>query len=206
MAVKGKGDHMTDQEFLNLVLSMFNIERTVGDGTVETKLVELFKPFAFRECCMFSDWSFLIKTRFYDACDCIQCDCEGMDGYDGHPHGFVLPQDFMKVRLLNGRYNEGFSIKGREIWCDHPSLRLDYYSYDCSKAPVEFEQLAAYRCAIDISQQLDPQGNALKVAQSLHQITLTTLSNRDAWSTRRKNPEFDLDDTVFKVPGNPYNP
>ena len=186
----------TEQEFLNLTLSMFNISRQIDDDALETRLVKQFKPLAYRECCMFSDWSFLIKTISYDKTDNVDED----GGYDGHPYGFLLPYDFMKVRLINDRYNEGFSIKGNVIYVDFPTLKLDFYSYDYTNAPVEFDQLACYRCAIDISQLLDPQGTALNVAQSLHQIVLTTLSNQDAHSRRKKTAEFDLDDTVFKVP------
>lgn len=189
---------MEAQEFQDLVLSLFNIERTVGDGTVESKLVERFKPLAYRECCMFADWSFLVKTKVYEAGDHVDC-----RGYDGHMYGFRLPQDFMKARLIDGRYNASFSIKGWCIYVDEPTLRLDYWSFDTTNAPKEFDQLAAYRCAIDMSQMLDPQGKALQAAQSLHQITLTTLSNMDSWSKRTRNPEFDIEDTMFRVPGNP---
>lgn len=189
---------MTDQEYLDLVLSLFNIERTADDGSVETRLVGRFKGLAYRECCMFADWSFLIKTRMYYEEDCLED-----EGYDGHPFGFLLPSDFMKVHLINGRYNEGFSIKGKNIYVDTPSLRLDYYSFDFTNAPIEFDQLSAYRCAIDISQLLDSQGNALQVAQSLHQIVLQTLQNKDAFSKRKKIKEFDAEDSVFTVPFSP---
>lgn len=184
----------TDQEFLNLTLSIFNIEREITDGSLETRLVAQFKPLAYRECCMFADWSFLIKTETYEESDSVD------DEYDGHKYGFTLPEDFLKARLINDNYNEAFSVKGNCIYVDYPTLKLDYYSYDYTNAPVEFDQLACYRCAIDISQLLDPNGAALSTAQSLHQIVLTTLSNRDVNMTRKKTAEFDLDDTVFKVP------
>lgn len=188
-------ERFTDQEFLNLTLSLFNIERQIDDDSLETRLVKQFKPLAYRECCMFADWSFLIKTVKYDSGDAIDD-----EGYDGHQYGYTLPDDFLKAKLINDRYNEGFSIKGNTIYVDFPSLRLDYYSYDYTEAPVEFDQLACYRCAVDISQLLDPQGTVLNVAQSLHQIVLTTLNNRDANMMRKKVAEFDLEDTVFKVP------
>lgn len=186
---------MTDQEYLDLVLSLFNLERTTDDGSVETRLVSRFKSLAYRECCMFYDWSFLIKTKSY-----TEDDVADTDGYDGHIYGFELPTDFMKANLINNRYNEGFAIKGKNIYVDTPSLRLDYYSFDYTNAPIEFDQLSAYRCAIDISQLLDSQGNALEVAQGLHNIVLQTLQNKDVFSKRKKNAEFDANDSTFKVP------
>lgn len=186
---------MTTQEFLDLVLSIFNIKRSVADNTVETNLVEQFKPIAYRECCMFADWSFLIKTRTYEEDDCVED-----EGFDGHEFGFTLPSDFMKAKLINNKYNEAFSIKGNNIYVDYPTLRLDYFSSDYSNAPEEFHQLVAYRCAIDISQMLDPQGNSLSVASSLHQLILTTLTNTDSYSKRNKNKEFDFEDSVFTIP------
>lgn len=191
-------DRFTDQQFLNLTLSLFNIERKTDDDSLETRLVELYKPLSYRECCMFSDWTFLIKTQKYESTDATE------DEYDGHPYGYTLPDDFLKAYLINGNYNEGFSVKGNMIYVDYPQLRLDYYSYDYTNAPVEFDQLACYRCAIDISQLLDPQGAVLNTAQNLHQITLTTLVNKDANSKRKKTAEFDADDTVFKIPTKDY--
>lgn len=187
-------DRFDDQQFLDLTLSLFNIQRKIDDDTLETRLVKLYKPLAYRECCMFSDWSFLIKTVEYEKDDAVD------EEYDGHKYGFTLPDDFLKAYLINGKYNEAFSVKGNTIFIDYPSLRLDYYSYDYENAPVEFDQLACYRCAIDISQMLDPQGAVLNTAQGLHQIVLTTLNNRDVNNKRKKVAEFDLEDTVFKVP------
>ena len=191
-------DRFTDQQFLDLTLSLFNISRKIDDDSLETGLVALYKPLAYRECCMFSDWTFLIKTKKYETTEAIE------DSYDGHEYSYKLPDDFLKAYLINGKYNEGFSIKGNYIYVDYPTLRLDYYSFDYTDAPVEFDQLASYRCAIDISQMLDPQGAVLNTAQGLHQIVLTTLSNREANAKRKKTAEFDANDTVFKIPTKDY--
>jgi hypothetical protein len=161
-----------------------------------------------------SDWTFLTKTREYDA-DEINNDepvlvSEYTDTknrvkgesfeqggqayyhvytpYKNFAFGYNLPNDFIRVRYIDNKANIGYAIKGDDLYCNMYGCTLDYLSSTMRNLPIEFGYLVAYKCAVDLSMYLDPEGTALSRASTLLQQTFAILKQRDDNNSKLQNP------------------
>ena len=217
------------QGVMNVALSFFGLNRHLTEDANEKEVI-LFKqtlPMAIRFCASMSDWSFLIKSVDYEPEDIINdnpvlydryTDRAGMKRgnvfyindnkyvhvyrtYKEYMYGYRLPRDFMKVRYIDDDIRIGYAIKGNELYCNFKGIKLDYISDRLNSIPVEFGYLIAYRCAVEMSNHLDPEGTAFQRATSSLQQVYTLLKGKDDDAIRLQNPAqnqyIDIDSTYW---------
>lgn len=220
---------MNAQGVMNVSLSFFGLHRNIVDDRLEKEVI-LFKqtlPIAIRFCASLSDWSFLVKSVDYEVDDIIndepvpyekwvdapwrvKGDVFLQNGrkyfhsyrtYKDYTYGYKLPSDFMKVRYIDDDIRIGYAVRGRELYCDFKGIKLDYISDRMDAIPVEFAYLVAYRCAIEMSNHLDPEGTAFQRATSSLQQVFTILKAKDDDAIRLQNPAqnhyVDIDSTYW---------
>lgn len=186
---------MTEQQFYDIVLSVFNVRREPNDGTQEDVLIQTYRPLANIQCARIYDWSF--QTRTYEYCHDDVMSCHDIP-FRSFRFAYRLPSDFVKVLYINGEYEKEFQVSGNEIWVNEPIRRLDYISSNDRYAPEDYKYLEAYYTAISISQMLDSAGTAMQRAQNLAAMCIANLKETEAANKREK--PIDLDAFIFDSP------
>ena len=186
------GEHMTEQDFYDVVLSLFNLRRTPDDGTQEDVLIKTYKPLALVQCARLSDWTFLSKTKVYEYGDELNIDSGAIiDTFREFMFCYRLPKDFVRVMYINGEYDASFQVSGNTIWTKERVGKLDYVSSDTKNAPEDYMYLVAYYVAMSISQMLDSSGTAMTRAQNLVAVAVSGLQQTEAANKRQKRPDID---------------
>ena len=189
-----EGGMLNEQGVMNVSLSFFDITRSLINDSTEKEVILFRQALSNAKvfCASMSDWSFLIKTVEYDEDDVTNSEEE--DGetvytkYKNYLYGYRLPNDFLKVKYVNGDTRIGFAVKGNEVYCNFLGCSVDYLSSDLKNLPMDFGYLVAYKCAIDIAQHLDPEGTAMARASNMLQQTFTVLKQRDDMNFKLQNP------------------
>ena len=212
-----EGGTLNEQGVLNVALSFFGLAMSITDDATE-KEVMLFNqvyPIAQSYCASMSEWTFLTKTAEYEEDDVYNDEpvlasnynnargtvkgdsYTGSDGntychvytpYKNYKYAYSLPSDFLRVRYIDNDPRIGYAIKGKAIYCNSLGMSLDYLSSTMHNLPIEFGYLVAYKCAVDLSMYLDPEGTALSRASTLLQQTYSLLKQRDDLNSKLQNP------------------
>lgn len=224
-----EGGMLNEQGVMNVALSFFDLFRNITTDASEKEVI-LFKqvlPIAKTFCASMSDWSFLMNTREYDEDDIVNdepvlCDeykeqagkvkgdmyTSGDSAYyhiytpyKGFTYGYKLPSDCLKVKYIDSDVRVGFSTAKRTLYTNFKGISLDYISDKMDDVPLEFGYLIAYRCAVEMSFHLDPEGTAYQRATSALQQVFTILKTKDDESYRLQNPpqnyHIDIDSTYW---------
>lgn len=207
-----EGGMLNEQGVMNVALSFFDLNRNINDDAGEKEVI-LFKqvlPLAKVFCASMSDWNFLTDSVEYEAEDVTnmeEVDEESYtatnrhyvekndDGslsvytlYKNFRFGYRLPSNFLKMRYINGDPRIGFAMKGNEIYCNELGCTVDYISSDLKNLPTDFGYLVAYKCAMEMAQHLDPQGDALNRSSALLSQTFSVMKQRDDMNYKLQNP------------------
>lgn len=211
-----EGGVLNEQGVMNVALSFFGLNRHITEDAGEKEVI-LFKqilPIAKAFCATMSDWSFLMDTiefREEDAYNdepVLTDDYKERAGffkgsmftvgnnayyhvyqiYKGFTYGYRLPADCMKVKYIDSDVRVGYATKGRILYCNFSDITVDYISDKMNYIPLEFGYMIAYRCAVEMSQHLDPEGTAFQRATASLQQVYTVLKQKDDDSFRLQNP------------------
>lgn len=207
---------INEQGVMNVALSFFDLNRDIVEDANEKEVI-LFKqvlPLAKMFCASMSDWSFLTKSQDYDEDD-VSNDVpvevadyvpkkgwvrgksftdSGKEYYHNYQmyknfvFGYVLPDDFLKMRYIDGDPRKGYSVKGNSVYCNELCCTVDYITSSLSNLPTDFGYLVAYKCAMELAMHLDPEGTALSRASSLLSQTFSIMKQRDDTNFRLQNP------------------
>lgn len=178
----------------------------------QEKEVILFKQYldmAKTYCARCFDWSFLIKQKVFDEEEFTNGE-EIESEKDADSSNYVykvndklyefvpfkkfifqykLPDDFLKMKYINGALNTGFAIKGRYFYCNSEKPTIDYISNEFDWIPVDFAYMIAYRVAVEMAPFVD--ANASQMATSQFAIAFQILKANEDYSFRRENPPQD---------------
>ena len=211
-----EGGIINEQGVLNVALSFFDLNRHLENDASEKEVI-LFKqilPLAKVFCSSMSDWTFLTESKDYEEEDVYNDEpvllseykesknwVRGkeytVDGavyvhryqkYKNYVFGYVLPNDFVKMRYIDGDPKKGFAVKGNLIFCNELGCSVDYISDKCRNLPTDFGYLVAYKCAMELAMHLDPEGTALTRASSMLTQTFGVMKQRDDMNFRLQNP------------------
>lgn len=181
---------MTDQTYQDIVCSVLDVsKRLIGDGSKESNAIALFKNISIIQTIRMYDWSFLLMTKTYVNADLITS-----DAFQKLPYCYALPSDFIKIMYVNGEYNANFSRKGANMYFEVANPTIDYVSKNetlLNNADDDFWTCVAYREAMQIANDFDPSGKAFTKAKNSLQICISTISDSDFYSKRKKNPPPD---------------
>ena len=207
---------LNEQGVMNVALSFFDRTRNLIDDAMEKEVI-LFKqilPISIVFCSSMSDWNFITNTIEYDEDDIYNDDpvlcaeyserkgkfkgekffVNGEEKYHVYSmyknfiYAYRLPNDFLKMRYIDGDAKKGFAVKGNLIYCNELGCDVDYISTKLTNIPVDFGYLIAYKCAMELSMHLDHEGTALTRASAMLQQTFSVMKQRDDMNYRLQNP------------------
>lgn len=206
-----EGGMLNEQGVMNVALSFFDLNRNINTDAGEKEVI-LFKqvlPLAKVFCASMTDWKFLTESVEYEEDDVTNMEevdkdsytkssrhyVEESDGvlkvytkYKNFCFGYKLPNNFLSMRYINGDARIGYEVKGNEIYCNLLGCTIDYISSNLKNLPSDFGYLVAYKCAMEMAQHLDPQGDALNRSSALFSQTYSIMKQRDDKNFRLQNP------------------
>lgn len=180
---------MDTEDIYRLALGIFNISyQQVGADSMEAMLCADYLEAAKEVCLTTNPWPFLLRTASFGDADRIEGSHRGL-GY-----GYAMPDDLAYPYLINGKYDETFSISGGNIYFPFENPEVEYVSdsVDIGDMPSLYVYLIADELAIQIAPMLASDSTKVEAkAASLFQRHLASLNLMYQNTSRQKNPNKD---------------
>lgn len=180
---------MDTQDIFRLALGIFNINYSqVGTDSLEAQYCENYIDAAKEVCLTTNPWPFLLKKKQFSETDRIEGSHRGLE------FGYASPEDLAYPYLVNGKYDETFSVSGDNIFFPFENPEIEYVSnsVDIADMPTLYVYLIADELAIQIAPMLASDSSQVEAkAASLFQRHLASLNLMYQNTSRQKNPHKD---------------
>lgn len=183
---------MTEKDVISKCLTCFNISYDkIGADSDEVAKCNEFLRQAEGMCARYRDWSFLHESLQYEDKDIV----EG-ESWRNLCYAYRKPSHMVKVRFINGEYNENMYILGNYIYTDVKNPKITYITddpgYSTDRCPDLYFDMIAYMLATLVSTVLRPDDSAIQQKISgMYTLAYQTLTQSEIDASRMKNPPQD---------------
>lgn len=179
---------MNKLELYNIALSI--LDNQIFDLTTPCKELGLLNSFfepAFFVAVSAFDYPFLTKRVTLDESS-LRVDSEGLnETYRDFLYGYDLPLDCQRVFRIGEDDISSYTVRFGAVWCNIEDPVIEYIGNDLEidaegeyTAPKPFLFLVAYQLAIHIAPFITPDGDGMKIAAQMYQLTLSSIISTEA--------------------------